>query len=122
MPRYIWQHNYRAGIMSRWVGVTGEEVDMPEADAEYINRDSPGSLCLKDITPSAPSTPAEVNTPPAGATPDANKEGSQTPTTTTTPPPSDCSTDSSPQRRLQSPDHSHSRHSQTDNSPSTPES
>ena len=41
MPRYVFNWRYRS---SYGAGLAGEEVDLDEATAEAINRDSPGVL------------------------------------------------------------------------------
>lgn len=49
MPKYTVNHGYRAYSDGRTFGpfVEGETVELTEADAEWVNRDSPG--CLTEV-------------------------------------------------------------------------
>ena len=57
MPRYTVQHAYRAARDGARVGpwVAGEEVDVDQDLAEWVNRDSPGALA--DVKPEPKSAP-----------------------------------------------------------------
>lgn len=60
MPAYRVNHNYRAAHHGPWV--KGDTVELTEADAEWVNRDSEGALSLvveKPAKPEMPPRPAE---------------------------------------------------------------
>jgi hypothetical protein len=83
MPTYRTNHRYRSGTFPGWdAGVT---VDLTDAEAEWVNHDSPGALTLVEpepepepvAPPTAPEPPPTVEPPapvkPAKATKAAAK-------------------------------------------------
>ena len=79
MPDFIVKHNYRAARDGQQFGpwVAGDQVQLTEVDAEWVNRDSPGALTELDAEPVAEETSApEPKKPPAAnrqAKPGANR-------------------------------------------------
>lgn len=65
MPRYLVNHNYRSGTFGPWVA--GDRVTLDDAaDAEFVNRDSPGALTEIDPEVEAAKKRAETERRMAG--------------------------------------------------------
>lgn len=74
MPDYTIRHRYHAYRDGQQYGpwVEGDRVQLAEADADWVNRDSPGALV--EIEAKAPAKPpAEEKAPAAGKPPAANR-------------------------------------------------
>lgn len=58
MPQYVINHSYRASRDGQPIGPwsAGDTVELSEADAEWLERDSPGVLCAP-----APAEVAQVD-------------------------------------------------------------
>lgn len=80
MPRYTVQHSYKAYRDGRLLGPweVDTEIEVDEADAEWINRDSPGTLAGLDTEPD-PAAEEEG--------PEAEEEATQEPQPEATPEP-----------------------------------
>lgn len=65
MPRYIVVHGYAANHNGRGFGpwVPGEEIELDEADAAWVDRDSPGALA--EAVPAVPQPAAKAEARPA---------------------------------------------------------
>lgn len=63
MPRFAVQHSYTARRDGQTFGpwVAGDEADLQPVDAEWVERDSPGTLVALDLVDEQP--PADVLTP-----------------------------------------------------------
>lgn len=72
--RYVVQHNYTAYRDGRLFGPweAGTEVELDELDAEWVNRDSAGTLVSVDQADTTDSVPDPEPTP--GPTPEAGTE------------------------------------------------
>jgi hypothetical protein len=79
MGRYVVQHNYRSFSDGEWLGpwVKGDEVELDDARAEHVERDSPGALkpaAARKAKPAA-KTPAKAPAKPAAKVADAKTDG-----------------------------------------------
>lgn len=59
MPRYRFNHAYRTQTLGPWE--KDDQVELEEAVAEFIGRDSPGAISSLDVLP-APGEPDEEET------------------------------------------------------------
>lgn len=64
MGRYTVQHRYAAARDGQRYGpwARGEQVELGDDDAAWINRDSPGALESADVEPPAQAEPAPART------------------------------------------------------------
>lgn len=72
MPRYTVAHRYTSQRDGQTFGPwePGDEVELEQADAEWVNRDSPGALAL-------PAPPAKAAPRQAAPAPDRQHRGSK---------------------------------------------